>query len=200
MKKILKILGFGLIIGCVNAKGPVNSLGEVVMGSPKAPLLIQNYSSLTCGHCAQFHVEILPKLQEKYIKTNRVRYVFRHFPTDKLAIQATALILNMPVISAKKPEEVIHEFFKRQSEWIEAKDPLPIFSEITGMKPEKCKKIIEDEALLKQALHIRIDIEKHLPIDGTPYLLVNGRILNYAPSWHELDAICSEKKRVEKKP
>ena len=38
----------------------------VVLGSSKAPVKIKIFSSLTCPHCANFHVKIFKKLKFKY--------------------------------------------------------------------------------------------------------------------------------------
>ena len=39
----------------------------VVLGSNKAPVKIKIFSSLTCPHCANFHINVIPENQKKNI-------------------------------------------------------------------------------------------------------------------------------------
>jgi protein-disulfide isomerase len=66
-------------------------LSERVLGDPNAPITILEYSSLTCPHCASFHANTLPQLKKDYIDTGKVKLVFRDFPFDRAALQASML-------------------------------------------------------------------------------------------------------------
>jgi protein-disulfide isomerase len=68
----------GLNLAELGTAGP---LGDKVLGSDKAPVTIIEYASVTCPHCATFHIETYPKLKEKFIDTGKVRFIFREFPT-----------------------------------------------------------------------------------------------------------------------
>ena len=61
-------------------------LGDVVMGSPDAPVTVIEYASMTCPHCAHFSTETFPKVKEKYIDTGKVRYIMREFPLNQPAV------------------------------------------------------------------------------------------------------------------
>lgn len=156
--------------------------GEIVMGQDHAPIVIYGYSSLTCGHCAVFHETVLPHLQP-YIERGEVKYIFRHFPTDRQAVLATAFATSLPIM---RRWEVIGKLFKTQSKWMKEKDPAGTFAQLAGMDVKKCKEIIKNKNFLDQALRARILAEKKLNIDGTPFFVINGRIVNYALSWDEL--------------
>src|SRR5690606_38536225 len=56
-----------------------NPLPDMVMGSEDAPVTIIEYASMTCPHCASFHVNTLPTIKEKYVDTGKVRFIFREF-------------------------------------------------------------------------------------------------------------------------
>jgi len=70
------------------AKKPLKPLPEISMGSAKAPVTVINYSSLTCGHCANFHTVVLPEIDKSYIKPGKVRIIFRDYPGDQLSVKA----------------------------------------------------------------------------------------------------------------
>ena len=56
---------------------------ENFLGRKDAKVVIIEYASMTCIHCANFHKDIYPKIKEKYIDTNIIKFVFRDFPLDK---------------------------------------------------------------------------------------------------------------------
>ena len=56
------------------------ALGDVIMGDPNAPVEIIEYASVTCGHCAEFHENVMPVIEE-YVEAGQVKYIFRDFPT-----------------------------------------------------------------------------------------------------------------------
>ena len=43
---------------------------------------------MTCHHCSKFHNEVLPKIEEEFVKKGLVKFVFRDFPLDPLALEA----------------------------------------------------------------------------------------------------------------
>jgi protein-disulfide isomerase len=59
-----------------------------VLGKADAPITIIEYASLTCPHCAHFTVDVLPKLQQKWIDTGKAKLVLRDFPLDEPALRA----------------------------------------------------------------------------------------------------------------
>ena len=56
-----------------------------VLGDPNAPVLMIEYSSLTCPHCAAFHSGALPEIKERYIDTGMVRLEMRDYPLNEAA-------------------------------------------------------------------------------------------------------------------
>ena len=84
------MITLGMIIigaGLVTAILIYSSIGQVktefnsrymaddnTMGDPDAPVMITEYSSYKCGHCAAFTFETEPLLEEEYIKTGKVYF------------------------------------------------------------------------------------------------------------------------------
>ncbi len=48
-----------------------------VLGSPKAPVTITEYADFQCPYCARFSIETLPTLVQDYVRTGKVKLVFR---------------------------------------------------------------------------------------------------------------------------
>jgi protein-disulfide isomerase len=54
-------------------KGPGPSRGAV-----EAQIVMVEFSDFQCGYCRKFAFETLPKLEERYIRTGKMRFVYRH--------------------------------------------------------------------------------------------------------------------------
>ena len=53
---------------------------DFVIGNENAPITIIEYASLSCSHCADFHINTLPEIVNEYVDSGKVKFVFRDFP------------------------------------------------------------------------------------------------------------------------
>lgn len=53
---------------------------DPVKGDRKARLVLVEFSDFQCSYCARFVRETLPEIEKDYIKTGKLKYVFRDFP------------------------------------------------------------------------------------------------------------------------
>ena len=109
------------------ATGPRLENGDMVIGAANAPVTIIEYASLTCPHCARFHTETLPKLKSEYVETGKVKYVFRDFPLDGLALRAAA------IAHCAGPERYftyLDVFFQQQGNWTRGNDPEQMLAQL----------------------------------------------------------------------
>ena len=67
------------------------ALGATGCWGTDAPVTVVEYASATCPHCAAFHKNVFPELKKTYIDTGKVRFIFREFPHDQLALAAFML-------------------------------------------------------------------------------------------------------------
>ena len=49
-------------------------------GNANAKVVITEYSDYQCPFCARFTLDVLPQLQNDYIETGKVKFVFKDFP------------------------------------------------------------------------------------------------------------------------
>lgn len=59
---------------------------EMTIGLASAPLHLTEYASMTCPHCAQFHIANWATLKSRYIDTGRVRFSLREMATPPPAV------------------------------------------------------------------------------------------------------------------
>ena len=57
---------------------------EFVLGNPEALVTIIEYSSHFCGHCTNFHLQTLPLITDRYIKTGQVKFIPRRLSPSEL--------------------------------------------------------------------------------------------------------------------
>lgn len=91
------------------------ALSERAMGDPDAPIVMVEFSSLSCPHCADFHEKTLPRLKEKYIDTGKVRLVMREFPLDRAAMYATLMARCAP---EQRYFGLMDLLFRSQDRWL----------------------------------------------------------------------------------
>ena len=89
IKVILIYLFFGLKSYSDNTSANINL---VVLGQDKAPVKIKIFSSLTCPHCANFHINVVSEIKKEYIETGKVQLIFIDFPLDQVAFNASKLL------------------------------------------------------------------------------------------------------------
>jgi protein-disulfide isomerase len=154
-------------------------LPDLAIGSPDAKVVIVEYASMTCGHCANFHNKVLPELKTKYIDNGKVRLVMREFPLDNLA--AGASMLTRCAGGGDKSVGLIETFFKLQSEWaFKEGNPVPRLFEIAkqaGFTQESFDKCLTDQKLLDQITAVRTRGAEVFGVSATPTFFINGKRL-----------------------
>ena len=162
---------------------------EHVIGDPNAPVTIVEYASLSCPHCAAFHEETLPALKARYIDPGKVRLVFRDFPLERNAFNASMLA------QCAGPEgqgRLVDVFFAQQERWSRAKDPtaaLKQLAKLGGMGEAEIDACLSDKAVEDRVLRTKLDAKQSHDGRSTPSFVVAGRTYVGALSIDELAGI-----------
>lgn len=150
-------------------------LKELTLGPPDAKVVVIEYASMTCGHCARFHKTVFPQLKEKYIDTNKIHFVLREFPLDNLAAAASMLAR---CSGEDKAFAMIGVLFDKQADWAFVKDnPVPALLDIAkqaGFTKESFEACLKDDDLLKKLLAGRERAASVFGVNSTPTFFVNG--------------------------
>ena len=70
-----------------DAAAPQLDDDDMILGKADAPVTMIEYASLTCPHCAHFATTTCPRSRRSWIDTGKVRWVYRDFPLDQVALQ-----------------------------------------------------------------------------------------------------------------
>ena len=145
------------------------------IGSDNAPIKIKEYFSLTCGHCANFHVKTLPKLKERYIDTGTVQLEFIDYPLDRLAIIAAALARTLPTKDGYL--EAINILLKKQKQWAYSKKPLDellSIAKLFGVSSKQFDEILKNIPLMQEIINKMENESKNFNIESTPTFIINN--------------------------
>jgi protein-disulfide isomerase len=161
---------------------------DMVLGSPDAKVTMVEYASLTCPHCANFHINTLPALKSEYIDKGLLKLVYRDFPLDGLALRAAMMA---QCAGADRYFGYLELLFGRQVQWATAKDPLEglaAIGKIGGMTDEEFKACLTDKTVEQKVLSSALEGEKTYAVRATPTLFIDG--LRYsAMSFEQLRAV-----------
>ena len=63
---------------------PISIVGFPEIGSPEAPAVIMEFSDFQCPFCRRHYQETFPRLEQEYVRSGQVRYVYRHLPLTRI--------------------------------------------------------------------------------------------------------------------
>jgi protein-disulfide isomerase len=166
-------------------------LGDMALGSKDAPVTIIEYASMTCPHCAAFTNEVFPKLKSEYVDTGKVRFIFREFPLDQVALAASALARCVAKDDAQKYFTVVDILFKQQNDL--ATDALGTINRVgkqAGFSEQMIKDCVQgDPAIQKGILDAREYAYNKLKVNSTPSFFVNGTLVKGETSFEGFEKL-----------
>lgn len=166
----------------VDASAPEASsdvLNSYVEGSDDAPVTIYEFASFSCGHCGNFHNNVLPDLKEQVIATGKAKFVFRDYPLNAPAFDAAKL---SHCVDQSRHKGMVDMLFKNQERWLSSKDYRKTLSQmgrLAGLSEDDFNACLEnpelDTALLTQTKEVQDKYNLH----STPSFVIvsqDGRI------------------------
>jgi len=162
---------------------------DIVLGNSKAPILLIEYTSLTCPHCAHYHTNVYNKVKAKYIDTGKIAYIVRNVVWSRQDMDSAILAR----CDQTKFAAFSNVLYARQRSWAFGKnyqDILTNIGKLGGISAEKYNKCLNDDKLkdaliLKTKKFAEVLDSKLVP---TPAIIVNGKLL----SQHSFEEISAE--------
>ncbi|WP_262695900.1 DsbA family protein [Kordiimonas aquimaris] len=149
--------------------------GDIVYGDPSARVELIEYGSLTCPHCASFSAEVLPRLQEDFIKNGKLRFVFRNFVRDRYDLAAA--VASRCLSSEDATKRTLKALFAEQQDWLQAQNPFAAIAEIAGregLDQEEFSSCLSEQSVRKHIVEMTQNGAKLYDIKGIPTLVLNG--------------------------
>jgi protein-disulfide isomerase len=192
---LLAILAFGAAVA--DAATQAEALLEALRagpgpskGSPDAPLTIVEFSDFQCTFCKKFWRETFPLIEENYIRTGKVRFVYRHLA-----------VLGPPSVQAGIAAECAHEqetFWPYHDRLFATSSP---FAFTSANLKQYAKEVRLDTARFNACLDAQRPREKveretmvgrTIGMTGTPGFLINRGILIGAHPYQSFQQIIEE--------
>ena len=167
----------------------------IVLGTENAPVKIKVFSSLTCPHCADFHIKIVPEIRKNYIESGKVQLIFIDFPLDQASLNASILL---HCLDQKKQIEFLDTIYENQDKWTmgsnidEINNNLKKIVQNLGISSTQFDKCLNDDVIGDKILNGRIDGHQKYSIDSTPTIIINEKKLEGSASFENI------KKKIEK--
>jgi protein-disulfide isomerase len=97
-------------------------------GRPGAPVTVYEMADFQCPACRQFFVTTLPVLEQDYIRTGKVRWVFVNLPLTHIHPNAAAAA-ELAMCAARQGRFwPVHDLlYRHQREWAPLQNPGPYF-------------------------------------------------------------------------
>jgi protein-disulfide isomerase len=155
------------------------SNSDVVYGDRNAPVVMIEYSSLSCPHCASFNREAFEKIKSEYIDTKKVQFVHRDFPLNQPALAAAMFASCQAEKNPEKYYMLIKALFKTQDSWaFDQKfiEKLQSIAKLDGMSADKFNSCVNDKNLQEKFLKDRMEAAQVLQIRSTPTFFINGEM------------------------
>lgn len=183
--------------------------GGFRMGNPAAPVKLVEFLSLTCGHCAAFARDTLPRLLNDHVRPGRVSIEYRNFVLNGVDLAAALLSRCAP---PSRYFEVTGAMLADQERWLgrlsslpaaqaqelqtsEPRQALPRIATLAGLDRIAAAHGVTARAAQAclgnpQRLQRLVDLHRaatQLGVTGTPSFLVNGRLVDGVHDWTSLE-------------
>lgn len=156
-------------------------------GDKDAPVILIEFSDFQCPFCARFYSDTLGQIEKQYVDTDKVLFVYKHFPLDSIHPQAT-------------PAALAVECANEQGKFWEYHDLL--FSSQTSLSDATYKKLAADLALDTGKFNDCYDSQKYISkvrddlqegtdagIRGTPGFFANEQIISGAQPFAKFEEV-----------
>ncbi len=163
---------------------------DTIKGQKDAPVTIVEFSDYQCPFCGRFVTETLPQIEEKYIKTEKVKMVFRDYP--------------LPFHQSAQKASEASECAKEQGKFWEYHNKL--FQNQNALTMENLKQYAADLKLDankfngcldsgKMAEEVKNDMDDGIKygVEGTPAFFINGELLVGAQPFSEFEKLIEKK-------
>ncbi len=161
-------------------------LSDKVMGDPNAPITIIDYCALTCPHCADFHVNTLPRIKTKYIDTGKAKLVYRDFPFNQTGLTASMLAR---CSGNAHYFEALDLMYRNQASWSGAADPEKALVNILGMPQAKADACLSYKELEDGIQAMKQEGQQSYGVNATPTFVINGQKVVGAQPFEAFDQI-----------
>ena len=157
---------------------------EMTLGNPDAKVVLTEYASFTCPHCASFHEISYPQLKRDYIDTGkvlfRIREVFQFRPGIWAAILARCG-------GRERYFGLVDLLFKKQKSWSTPANAADVVTRLTeigraaGLTQDQITACFTDAENAEMLYNVSVENQNADNVTATPSFTINGRLHSNMP-------------------
>ena len=152
-------------------------MADRAVGNADAKVTVQEYFSLTCTHCAAFQKETFPRVKAELIDTGKIRYVWRDYPLDQLALYAAMVARALP---PERYEPFVSALLGTQDRWAFTRSTNPVeelgkLALLAGLSRPTFDTTVRDDKLKQFVLDEQTLGEKKYGVNSTPTFIFNDK-------------------------
>ncbi len=176
-RRTLIAAGATLLTAPAFALGSDPRMADRALGRADAGVTVQEYFSLTCTHCAAFARDVFPQVRTQLIDTGKIRYIYRDFPLDQVALTAAMVARALP---PERYEPFVNALLASQDRWAFVRNANPMDelakrAALAGMPRNVFDATIADDALKTAILAEQSAGEARYKVDSTPTFVFNEK-------------------------
>lgn len=167
---------------------------DMVLGNPDATVVLTEYASYTCPHCANFHTAVFKDLKRDYIDTGKIKFVYREVYFDRYGLWASMMARCGGDMRYFGIQDIL---YSSQQEWAASDNPATVVENLrrigrtAGLDNAALDACMNDGAMA-QAMVAKYQADTEADdITSTPSFMLNGTKhsnMNYADLKALLDA------------
>lgn len=148
---------------------------DPIKGQDNAPVVIVEFGDFQCPFCERFFSQTLPLIKENYIKTGKVKFVYRDFPLTSIHQYAEKAAEAADCANEQGKFWEYHDLlFSRQYEWASVGvEKFKEYASELGLDTTKFNECLDSG---KYENEVRKDFNDGLSygVRGTPTFFING--------------------------
>src|SRR3954454_25204981 len=164
----------------INAPTGVTSEGYAYKGSLDAPVTVIEYGDFQCPSCAAFATQQEAAIDQRYVETGKVRFIYHDFPLPQHDNAVIAAAAARAAGEQGKFWQMHDLLFTRQRTWSTSSDIQPLlasYAEAIGLDRQAFEQTLKSEKFVA-ALEAARQQSGQRGVQATPTFEVNGTLLD----------------------
>ena len=148
-------------------------------GNANAPVTVVEFSDFQCPFCLRFYTQTLPLLEETYIETGKIKFVYRDFPLDALHPNARPAHIAAECADEQGEFWEYHDvLFEKQAEWqrlpsSDLQSSLIQFADDLGLQTVSFESCLESQEMADEVNKDVLEATRY-GISGTPTFFIGN--------------------------
>jgi len=156
---------------------PTVTSGDFVLGEKNAPVTVVEYGDFQCPFCGKFFKDTEQVLRENYIKTGKIKFIYRDFA---FLGQESLWAANAARCAGEQGKfweyhDYLYNNQRGENQGAFSKDNLKGFASVLGLDKEKFSACFDSDKYLEEVKKAT-KAGGEAGVQGTPAVFINGKI------------------------